>query len=329
MCTAITYQTKDLYFGRTLDDTRSYGETITVMPRGYPLVFRHTQAPGKHYAMIGMAHVESNYPLYYDAVNEKGLCMAGLQFSGSASYPEYCGHRQSVASFELIPWVLGYCASVKEARARLSQAQPVNTAFSPALPATPLHWLIADKAESAALEITASGIQLHDDPVGVLTNDPPLPIQLFLLGLYRGLSPHQPENRFAAGLSLPAYSRGMGALGLPGDLSSASRFVRAAFTKLNAQPAENDAASIGQFFHILETVSQVKGCCAVENAFEYTRYTACCNATQGVYYYTTYENRQISAVSLHAEDLSGASLHCYPLQTAEQIYHQNAAPAGG
>lgn len=84
MCTAATYKTKDFYFGRTLDYEFSYGDEITVTPRNYAFDFRHTSACTSHYAIIGMAHIVGNYPLYYDAINEKGLGMAGLNFVGNA-----------------------------------------------------------------------------------------------------------------------------------------------------------------------------------------------------------------------------------------------------
>ena len=82
MCTAATYKTKDFYFGRTLDYEFSYGDEITVTPRKFPFEFRHMGKRDSHYAIIGMAHVAGEYPLYYDAINEKGLGMAGLNFVG-------------------------------------------------------------------------------------------------------------------------------------------------------------------------------------------------------------------------------------------------------
>ena len=88
MCTAATYKTKDFYMGRTLDYEFAYGEEVTVMPRNYPLHFRYMGDMSEHFAIIGMAHVADNYPLYYDAVNEKGLGMAGLNFVGNAVYAE-------------------------------------------------------------------------------------------------------------------------------------------------------------------------------------------------------------------------------------------------
>mgnify|MGYP000956754899 CR=1 FL=1 len=116
MCTAATYKTADFYFGRTLDYEFSYGDEVTVTPRNYPLTFRHASAVSTHYAIIGMAHVAGDYPLYYDAFNEKGLCMAGLNFVGNASYQKPQEDHDNIAQFEFIPWILSQCASVKEAR---------------------------------------------------------------------------------------------------------------------------------------------------------------------------------------------------------------------
>ena len=86
MCTAATYQTSDFYFGRTLDYESSYGEEIVILPRKYKLPFLHMGVSEQHYAIIGTAHIANGYPLFYDAVNEKGLCMAGLNFVGNACY---------------------------------------------------------------------------------------------------------------------------------------------------------------------------------------------------------------------------------------------------
>ena len=114
MCTAATYKTADFYFGRTLDYEFSYGDEVTVTPRNYPLTFRHASAVSTHYAIIGMAHVAGDYPLYYDAFNEKGLCMAGLNFVGNASYQKPQEDHDNIAQFEFIPWIL----SVRERGSR-------------------------------------------------------------------------------------------------------------------------------------------------------------------------------------------------------------------
>lgn len=325
MCTAATYRTKDFYFGRTLDYEFSYGEEITVTPRNYPFSFRYLPEKREHYAIIGMAHVEEDYPLYYDAVNEKGLGMAGLNFVGNAVYGEVKEGKENVAVFELIPYILSQCENTEEARELLGKIQITDTKFKEQLPNGRLHWIIADEKEAITVESVTEGLKIYENAPGVLTNNPPFPMQMFQLNNYMQLSSRQPENLFSDRLSLETYSRGMGALGLPGDLSSASRFVRVAFTKLHARSGEGEADSVGQFFHILGSVEQTRGCCELENGkYEITIYTSCCNATKGIYYYTTYTNRQITAVDMHREKLDSTELIRYPMLEEEQIRLQNA-----
>ena len=225
---------------------------------------------------------------------------------------------------ESIPWLLRQCATLAEARQLLQAVNLTGTPFSAHFPAAQLHWLLADTTGALTLEPTAAGLQIYENPVGVLTNNPPFPQQLFALNNYMHLSPRQPENTFAPDVPLQAYSRGMGALGLPGDLSSGSRFVRAAFTKLHSVCGESEADCVGQFFHTMETVSQTRGCCEVaEGKYEITIYTSCFNADKGVYYYTTYNNRRITAVDMHRENLDSASLDKYPMLDKEDILQQN------
>ena len=324
MCTAATYKTKDFYFGRTLDYEFSYGDQITVTPRNYPFHFRHAGDRKSHYVIIGMAHVAGDYPLYYDAINEKGLGMAGLNFVGNAVYSDVRPGTENIAQFELIPWILSQCSSVTEVRELLARMNLVNTPFSEQFPLAQLHWIISDEKGSITVESMADGLHVYDNPIGVLTNNPPFPQQMFQLNNYMHLSPKQPENTFCKELSLNAYSRGMGALGLPGDLSSASRFVRVAFTKVNALSGDSEAESVSQFFHILGSVDQQRGCCEVaDGKYEITLYTSCCNVTKGIYYYNTYENHQISAVDMHREDLDSEALICYPVIQGEKIHFQN------
>lgn len=324
MCTAATYQTKDLYFGRTLDYLFSYGEEVVITPRSYPFSFRHMPAMDSHFALIGMACVMNDYPLYYDAVNEKGLCIAGLNFPKNAVYQTPVPGKTNLAQFELIPWLLGQFSTVSEVRQALSSLVLTNDAFCGQLPPTPLHWIIADASEAITVESVADGLKVYDNPVGILTNNPPFDRQLFNLNNYMNLSPKQPCNRFSEQLPLSTYCLGMGGLGLPGDLSSMSRFVRAAFTKMNSVSGDSEEESVSQFFHILGSVDQQRGCSEDENGkYEITLYTSCCNAATGTYYYTTYNNHQITAVDMHRVALDSADLKRYPLEDKEQILFRN------
>ena len=324
MCTAATYYTKDHYFGRNLDLEYSYKETVTITPRNYPLNFRKAKKLNNHYAIIGMAYVANDYPLYYDAINEKGLGMAGLNFPLNADYKEEQSNKDNIAPFEFIPWILSQCSNIAEAKKLLDNINIANINFSDELPASPLHWIIADKECSITVESVKDGLKVYDNPVGILTNNPTFDIHMFNLNNYMGLSIEQPVNNFSKNLDLVPYSRGMGGLGLPGDLSSASRFVKAVFTKMNSLSGDSESESISQFFHILESVYQQRGCVHMgEDKYEITIYSSCCNMDKGIYYYITYENSQITAVNMHNENLDSDKLVNYDLIKGQQIYQQN------
>ncbi len=319
MCTATTYKTENFYFGRTLDNEFLYNEEITVTPRKFPFCFTNGRRLSSHYALVGMAYICENYPLYYDAMNEKGLCMAGLNFVGNAHFGKEKENADNVAVYEFIPWILCQCESVREAKRMLGKINLTDTSFNEKLPAAQLHWLIADKNEAITVECMKDGMHIYPNPVGVLTNNPPFKYQMHNLNNYMHLSADEPQNNFSAELDFSVYSKGLGALGLPGDLSSQSRFIRTAFVKMNSVSGKDETESVNQFFHILGAVDQQRGCCKVGDKYEITVYTSCMNADKGIYYCTTYENHQISAVDMHRENLDCETLTHYPIIRKEQI----------
>ncbi len=324
MCTALTLLTHDHYFGRNLDLEYAYKETVTVTPRNFPLVFRHSQALSSHYAMIGMAYVSNNYPLYYDATNEKGLSIAGLNFPGNAAYHKPQKEMHNITPFELIPWILGQCATVTESLTLLRQTNLTDEPFGDDLPLSPLHFMISDRNESLTVEPMSDGLRLYPNPLGVLTNNPPIPLQMFNLNNYMHLSPHTPKNFFSSSFPLHIYSNGMGALGMPGDWSSQSRFVKASFLKLNSVCGSSEEESVIQFFHILGAVEHPRGCVIMDNGLcEITLYSSCCNTDRGIYYYRTYDNSAVSAVDLHRENLDDSRLISYPLKKTTSFDFQN------
>ena len=160
MCTAISYKAKDHYFGRNLDMAKSYEEFVAITPRNYPFVFRKEPVMEKHYALIGVAYVHSDYPLYYDAVNEKGLGMASLNFPGNAMYYTEKEGMYNVTPFELIPWILGTCANVREAKERMKKTNLLQISFNKELPLTPLHFMIADRDECIVVEPMKDGVRI-------------------------------------------------------------------------------------------------------------------------------------------------------------------------
>ena len=297
MCTAINFTSKDHYFGRNLDLEYTYEESVTITPKNYPFKFRMMGEMDHHYAMIGMAYVVDGYPLYYDATNEKGVSIAGLRFAGNTHYPAVAEGKDNVSPFEFIPWILSQCSNLQEVKKLLDRVNLAAVPFSAELPLTPLHWMISYKEESLVVESMADGLHVYDNPVGVMTNNPPLPVQLWNL-----------ENTKI----------------LPGDLESPSRFVRAAHVLKNSVCGSSEEESVGQFFHILTSVEQQRGCNRMESGlYEITAYSSCCNADRGIYYYVTYGNRQITAVDMQRENLDSDRVISYALVKNEQIFNQN------
>lgn len=376
MCTAISFTSKEHYFGRNLDLDRSYGEEVAVMPRKFPLTFRKSTAYREGYAIIGMATVVTGsetesykeyggLPLFYDAVNEHGLAIAGLNFPHNAYYvptlnctSQICSaqpftdcvsenapilpltdyipkntatrprsdlnNKYTVAPFEVIPWILRQCKTVTEAVGLMKKTTVADIPFSSSLPVTPLHWMLSDKEQNATVEPTREGLKLYVNPVGVLTNNPPFPYQLENLKKYRDLKPYNPKIPNSCEDTYSSYSYGLGALGLPGDVSSKSRFVRADFALKNTAKEKSELASVGQFFHLLSSVEVVKGMCKTDEGSEhFTVYSSCMNTERGIYYYTTYGNRQIGCIDMRKTELSGKIISRFELLKEENVLRQN------
>ncbi len=324
MCTVLSMRGQRHYFGRNLDLDRSLGEEICVIPRRFPLSFCNMEIQNIHHAFIGMATVIDDTPLFYDGANEHGLAMAGLNFPGNAHYAPPAVGFDNVASFEFIPWILCQCKTVTEAKALLSRMRLTDIAFSKQIPPAPLHWIIADKEQSIVVESMRDGLHVYPNPTGVLSNNPPFPLQLKNLEGYSHLRTDNPETVRKTGLSRVDYCQGLGAVGLPGDLSSKSRFVRAVFGLQNSLCPPEEAASVGQLFHLLSSVAMTRGLCRTdEGTWDMTIYSACINTEKGLYYYTTYGNRRISVVDLYSANLEGSTLGRFPLLLAEDILRQS------
>ncbi len=323
MCTAVSFSYGEHYFGRNLDLEYGYQEQVVITPRKYPLPFRRLPELSRHHALIGMATVVDGYPLYYEATNEYGLSMAGLYYPGHGRYQPIMPGRDNVASFECIPWILGQAANVGEARQLLQRMNLTEEAFSQRLQPQNLHWMLCDRHSCLVVEPGEYGFFLYENPAGVLTNGPELPYHLHRLADFQGLTTEKPRY----GNAVPgaeAYSAGLGAVGLPGDFSSASRFIKACFVAHNGVSDGTESSNVQQFFHILASVAMPAGCVKASNGeFATTRYSCCCNTDKGIYYYTTYNNSRITAVELRKHDLSGDVLSSYSLRNSPDFVWEN------
>ena len=325
MCTSIAWRNEHFYFGRNLDLTESFGQQVVILPRNKALPLRHGQEMREHYAMIGMATVAEEIPLFAEAANEKGLCLAGLNFPENTCYAHTVeAGKTGVSSFELPWWILGQCATVEETKALLEHTAVTGTAFNEAMAATPLHWHIADQKTSIVLECRADGMHVYDNPFGVLANNPPFDFHLQNMRQYLGLSPADPEGGLGERVQLTAFGHGVGAVGLPGDATSPSRFVRAAFNRAYAACPTDEPSCVAQFMHMLDAVALSRGSVITgDNKPHYTLYSSCMAADSGTYYYKTYWNNRITAVRMKQDDLDGDVLKCYPLRPEEDILFEN------
>ncbi len=317
MCTAVNLNG---FFGRTLDVECSFGERVTLTPRNFRLVFRHAGQMNSHLAVFGMAAVMNGAPLYYDAVNEAGLCMAALKFPGNAVYRYAIDGMHNIASFELITWVLAQCKTLTAARALLSKTNITNDNFSLEMKSTPLHFMVADSREAIVIESTVDGVHIYENPFGVLTNNPPFYYHAVHVCDFMHLTADYPENMLCKEVHLEPYSGGMGAIGLPGDFSSPSRFVRALFARNHIYGMDGVIESVGAFFHVMDTVSVPDGCEKnLEGGRIFSLYTSCIDIAKRTYFFTTYDNRRIRAVSMDSVNIDGDALICREIHGGEDI----------
>lgn len=326
MCTCIAMREKGLLFGRNMDIEYSFGERVVFRPRRFRQQYKRAESAERRYAMIGMAALDSGVPLYAEACNEKGVCMASLNFPGNACYFEKGGDGEiELAPYEVIPWILERSESVLQAEMLLKKICVIAVPFREGLPLAPLHWMIADGRDCLVAEPMREGLKLYKNPVGVLTNNPPFPYHAERLNDFVNLKAAYPQNTMAAGLQLMPNSQGTGGIGLPGDASSSSRFVRAAFLLHNSD-AEEDGLS--QMFHILGGVEMVRGSVRTrEGKADSTTYACCIDASKGIYYYKVYSNHRIHAADMHGEDPDGETPVCFPFPKGEDILYQKGIPA--
>lgn len=300
MCTAISFTNGDNYFGRNLDLDYEYETRVVVTPRDYPIKFTGGDIAERHYALIGNAVVSNNYPLYFEATNEKGLSCAALNFSGFAHYKNGCG-KNLIASYEFILWVLSLNETVSAAKDKIKKIKISDTAFSAELAPTGLHFLIADKNESITVEQTGEGLNIYDNKYGVLTNNPEFSFHKTYLQNFAGLSAKNKYDNM--------YSGGLGGFSLPGDFSSPSRFVKAVFVKEHSVCGKSENESVAHFFHLLDSVAVPSGSVITsEGRVHKTLYSSCCNASKGIYYYKTYNNPIPNITDMHAFPLDEKEL---------------------
>lgn len=322
MCTSVLFKNQNIaYFGRNLDLQYAMGNSVVVMPRNYPINYREIPADDSHAAMVGMAIVADGFPLYFEGMNEYGVGVCGLNFSGFCVYNDQkIEGKQNIASFELVPYLLAHSKTVEDARKLAENINIRAINFSDHYQASPLHWQVADKTGSFVIEQTKDGLHIYDDPINVLTNQPEFPDQYYNFCNYQNLTAKYPTNRIAPEEPLKIYGTGMGSNGLPGGLSSVERFVRAGFTVANSRAEATDEACLTQYFHIMQSVGQADGCDQTSDMlYEITQYSSGCNLETMDFYWTTYQNQRINGLHTKALDLDADTVYNFPCNQKQDV----------
>lgn len=308
MCTAISLNLNNKpYFIRTLDLDYSFGKKLIITPREKVLPFRLRGEIPMKYAFFGVGDVLCDFPLYAEGVNEVGLMVGGLHFSTMNGYKKR-GRQGDLLPFEIIPYILGNFKKAREACNFLSHTSIVDIEFNDKTKNTPLHFHIADKSECFVLEVIDKRIKIEENPFGVLTNSPPFSYHKYNMSRYLNISEGAPKTTSKEEI----YSNGLLATGLPGDFSSPSRFVRAAWLK-----------SVSRCEYGLERYSAMRLAEAIsiptgavirsDNKMHYTRYYAVYDINACCVIIKRYDRISPSVIEIKKESLEFGSLINYTI----------------
>ena len=308
-----------------MDLDYSFNEKAIIIPRNYKINFKKTKSITSHFAIIGIGTIVDDYPLLAEASNEKGLAIAALNFKNNATYYFEKEDKINLAPYELMLYLLAKCENVTQVKLALNNINVIDVDFNDTVKNTSLHFMVSDLSHCIVIETLKDKMYVYDNPYNVLTNNPPFNYQIHNLNNYMSLGIKDPINNFDSNLKFNTYSLGLGALHLPGDYSSSSRFVKTLFIKNNMEMFNNEFDNVKAFFNCLESVKMIKGIVITDKGYEYTRYTSCINLNKSLLYYKTYDNPYINVIDMYLEDIDSSKLIHHELITSFKISKQNMA----
>lgn len=329
MCTGLTLETKEglHLFGRNMDIEYSFNQSIIFIPRNFKCSNIETNKElTTKYAILGMGTIFNEYPTFADGMNEKGLGCAGLNFPIYASYSEKpIEGKNNIPVYDFLLWILANFSSLEEVKNALKNTNIVDIPINKNTPNTTLHWIISDSTgKSIVVEQTKEKLNVFDNNIGVLTNSPTFDWHITNLNQYVSMNYNQIPNLELREQSLTALGQGTGLVGLPGDFTPASRFIRASFLRDALLKNNKNSINLIDFFHILNNVAMVRGSIrTLAEKSDITQYTSCMCLEKGIYYYNTYENNQINAIDMNKEDLDGNQIKVYSYKTDLSINFEN------
>lgn len=312
MCTAIRFNgdNGNMYFGRNLDWSSSYGEHAIITPTGYRPKSPFGAIDAIRHAVIGMGIIQEDAPLYFDCANDAGLAVAGLNFPGYTSYaPAPAEGKTSIAAYEFPFWIAACFESVDQVEEALRSTVIVDKPINDLYPSSMLHWIIGDAKRSIVVEHTLQGPEIFPNRLDVLANQPGFAWHAENVRNYLNVTPEVPRPLSWGSAELTAYGSGGGMRGLPGDYSSPSRFVRAAYLNAHYPQQATEADNVSRLFHTLGGAAMVDGAARMaDGTFERTIYTSGFSARTLTYHYADYDNPAIRSISLADYETSGDKL---------------------
>jgi choloylglycine hydrolase len=330
-CTGITIKPKDgsVIFARTLEFAADLKSNVIVVPRGTEYV---GTAPGDQpglrwktkYGTVGVNAFD--LPVVVDGLNEKGLHVGLFYFPGFAEYQDVkdADVGKTLAPWEIGSYLLGTCQDITDAVAAargvlVGDVMQKDMGFVP-----PVHLIVTDASgKSVVLEHVGGELKVHDNPFGVMTNSPTFDWHMTNLSNYVTLSKKNMEKIDLAGKEIKGLGQGSGMLGLPGDFTPPSRFVRAVAFSKTAQPVERARDGVLQAFHILNQFDIPKGAAqGIEHGqevYDYTLWTSAADLKNLRYYFRTFDNSRIRMVDVKAVDLDAKAVMTISMKGEEEI----------
>ncbi|HIW72476.1 MAG TPA: choloylglycine hydrolase family protein [Candidatus Levilactobacillus faecigallinarum] len=331
MCTSLTYKNSrgDHFLARTMDFSFELNGRAMFMPR-QRTVQGDAGAFTTKYGFVGAGRT-IGHEIFVDGVNERGVGAAALYFPQNAHYVDQADEdKLGIAPHDFVTWVLGNAGSVAELRDLVHQVQLVDTPISLLQLTTPLHYIISDTTgDTAVLEATSDHLELIDNPVGVMTNSPEFGWHLQNLSTYGTLTAEERPLHDYLGYQLKTQGPGTGALGMPGDYTSPSRFVRTAFAKHFSQATPDTPSTLNLLQHLLDSVTIPKGVkLKADGESDYTQYRGYMSLDDRAYYMEPYDNLELQCLQLTDDML--ANQHDpieFPLEHGVHIHNLTPTPA--
>lgn len=329
-CTSFRIKTTDgaVIFVRTMEFGVDLHSTVAVVPQNHKFV--GTAPEGKSgkswktkYAFIGPNAVNDNN-FIMDGMNEKGLSAALLYLPGYAKYQEVKPDQYdtTIAPEELCTWILSRFSTIEEVKSGIDQVKVAAIKNKLGF-ISPLHYVVHDvDGNCLVIEYLRDGVKLYDNPLGVMTNSPPLDWHLINLRNYVNLKAQNVSKEKLGNLTLFPIGQGSGLLGLPGDYTPPSRFVRIAFLAQNAAPVKTAEEGVNLGFHLMNNIDIALGTVRQKHGekvdLEMTQYVTLYDLKNGRLYYRTYTNHDIRVVDMTKLDLTSPVIKNIPMSQKPQ-----------